>query len=94
MDWKEFIEIKENYTNYNKLKLNNFLVKAVKFIRDYSLDHLDTFNLPREIPIKIWRKALFLLNDRVRGPFYEVKENCGAFIKKKRKIEQFETRKK
>ena len=51
------LDLKDTYTENKKMKLNDFLVKSVRFIRDYSLDHKDDFNNPIDTPVPIWKKS-------------------------------------
>jgi len=77
-------DLKQTYTERKKLPLNEFLSKTLrKFIRDCSIDHIENFNTPVEPQIIVWRKALFLLKDQVRGPFFNIRPNYALFIKKR-----------
>lgn len=87
-------DLKQTYTDRKKLPLNEFLYKTLRrFIRDCSLDHVDSFANLAEPQIIVWRKALYLLKEKERGPFFEIRENYALFIKKKRSIDVFEERK-
>jgi len=88
-------DIKQTYTEKKKLPLNEFLLKCLrKILRDCSLDHQDTFALLPEFKTEVWRKALFMLKDQKRGPFLGLRTGFALFIKKKRKLEIYENRKK
>ena len=65
-------DLKETYIGKHKLKLSEFLLKCGRFISDYSIDHAGDFLKPIEIPIPIWKKALRLLKDGLRGPYYDI----------------------
>ena len=88
-------DFKQTYTDRKKLPLNEFLSKALRrFVRDYSKDHVDDFDKVVEPTIIIWRKALYLLKENTKGPFYDIRDNHALFIKKKRNADLFEERKK
>ena len=89
-------DLKETYTQKKKMQLNEFILQAQRFIRDYSIDHKDDFLKPFEATNEFWRKAQNLLRDdqNERGPFYDIREGYALFIKKKKNIDLFEQRRK
>jgi transposase-like protein len=87
-------DIKQTYTSKKKLKLNEFLLKSAKIIQDCVIEHEDDFSKPILVTTEVWRNAIHILNDRLRGPFYDIKAGLALFIKKKRNIANFESRKK
>jgi len=86
-------DLKATYTEKKKLKINEFLLVCSKFIRDYSIDYEEKVTSSIEKSIAVWKKAFLLLENKERGPFYNIKDDCALFIKKKRKVSDLIERK-
>ena len=58
-----------------------------------SKDHLDNFNKESDNKNGLYNKAIILLKDNLRGPFNNFRANYALYVKKKRKLEEFQFQK-
>lgn len=85
-------EIKLSFTEKKVLKLNDFLYKCSRLVKDYSIEHNEKFQGEIKLSKECWKKALTYLADPSKGPFLEIIPGLALFVKKKRDIEKLELR--